>query len=131
MKAVLSSKRFLVDGSMAADITTSAVPTAQDDLAAMQFNYTGSSPVGNLKVQASLDYIQDENGNILNTGNWVDLYVSVNGAAPAINIAIPGATTPILIDLTIVSMPYVRAVYTRASGTGTMNGYVCKKRIGD
>ena len=130
MKTVLTQSQFLTSGDMSGSITTSAVPTAEQDLVAMQFNYTGS-PNGNLKVQASLDYAQDYLGNITNTGNWVDLYLSVNGAAPAVNIAIPTNTTPILVDLTVVSMPYVRAVYTRSSGTGTLNGFVCKKRIGD
>lgn len=125
-----STSHFWTDASLAASVTSSAVPTSQQDMTCLQFNYTGS-PVGNLKIQASLDYAQDQFGNITNSGNWFDLYLSVNGASPAVDMALGSLTSPLGVDISLISFPYIRAVYTRTSGSGTINGYAAKKRIGD
>lgn len=121
MKAVLAPKHFISAQSMGASFNTPAFDVTQADNIAIQLNYdTGSSPVGSFQAQVSLDQ-----------ANWVALPLSIGGAAAASTIPIPGSTSPILIDLFGNSYPYLRIVYTRTSGTATVDGYITYKRLGD
>ena len=83
-----------------------------------QVNWSGS-PSGTFSVQISADYSQDFQGNILNPGNWITLLSEV----------VPTATSPIYFDLTQLSAPWVRLIYTATSGTGLANAYVTAKEI--
>jgi hypothetical protein len=118
MKLVLKPVKFIAAQSMGADFTAALPSTLQVDLVGIQLNYTGS-PVGVIEVQGSLDNV-----------NFSSLYLNVNGN-PATNIAIPTNTSPIAIDLYGSAMPYLRIKYTRTSGTGSMDGFVTYKRLGD
>lgn len=128
MKNVLKPAHVVTAQSLGADYTSPALPVTQSDILGIQINYTGS-PVGSFKLQASLDHDQDAQGNIVNAGNWADVYATVNGTLSS-SIAIPASTSPILIDVYGPSMPYFRIVYTRTSGTGSADIYFGYKRIG-
>lgn len=128
MKTYLKPAHEIVAQSTAANFNSPAIPVPQADIVGLQVNYSGS-PAGTLKVQASLDHDQDPYGNILNAGNWADLYFSLNGVTTN-TITLPTATSPIFIDMSLGSMPFVRLSYT-GSGAGTLDCYVTYKRLGD
>lgn len=119
MKAVSAPNHLVVAQSIATTYTSPIITCLQDDVVGIQLNYTGS-PVGALAIQGSLDQT-----------NWAALPVSVNGGSAVLTIAIPGASSPILIDMASGSLPYLRVVYTASSGSGTLDMFVTSKRIGD
>ena len=117
--------QILTSGDMSTASFTSAVTNIQFlDNVGIQINYSGSSPVGNFNVQVSADYAQDSQGNVTNSGNWASIVI--NGSA---NIAVPGNSSPIYIDLNQLSAPWIRLSYTKVSGTGTANAFITAKEV--
>lgn len=129
MKTVLMPAHVLTAQSMASSFTTNAFVVEQADVVGIQMNYSGA-PVGSLALQGSIDHSQDQWGNITNAGNWTSLYVTVNGTLTNA-IAIPANTSPILIDTSLSSIPFLRLQYTATSGTGSADVYLTFKRLGD
>lgn len=113
--------QLITSGNMNASITSDAVYTQYQDNIGIQLNWTGV-PVGTFDVQISMDHHQDINGNITVAGNWTSLPLS-----PA--IAASGGADTAYIDLNQQSAPYFRVVYTRTSGTGTLNVFATAKGI--
>ncbi len=80
-------------------------------------NVTGT-PTGSLVLQVSNDHKEDSNGNILVAGNWVTVVTQ----------AISGANV-FGFDLNQLGAPWFRVMYTNASSTGTLNGFVSGKGL--
>lgn len=127
----LLSYKSITDGDMSLSSITSAVTNIQflDDIG-YQFNWTGS-PVGTISLQVSSDYAQDFLGNVTNAGNWIPLVFTYwNGTIFVTNTSLPTSVgSPIYVDLALLSSPWIRAVYSRTSGTGTLNSFVTAKEI--
>jgi hypothetical protein len=104
-------------------VLTSAVTSIQNlDNVGLQFSFTGT-PTGTFSVEVSVDYSQDDKGNVTNVGHWVALALS---PAPAAS----GAAASIYVDINQISAPWIRAKYTNISGSGTLNGFITAKRLG-
>lgn len=133
MKNTRQPFELVTSQSTAANFTSPTYEVLEIDIEAIQVNYTGS-PSGTFAVQGSCDYeaIQNPDGtfNVLNAGNWANLYFSVNGAAASASVAVPANPSPIIFDLFGTGVNYLRLVYT-GSGAGTFSAYVCGKRLGD
>lgn len=119
----------ITNGDMAQASITSAVTNIQylDDVG-LQFSWTGS-PVGNFQIQVSADYSQDAQGNVLDSGHWVPLLLSYwNGSAFVTSVDLPASLgSPYYLDLALLSAPWIRVVYTKSSGTGTLNSFITAK----
>lgn len=102
---------FPTAGDMSGNITTAAFPINQTFGWAAQFVYTGA-PVGDLKVQISCDPNLGPNSVPLPT-NWTDL-----GSA-SVSISASGDCA-FNVDLAFYS--WIRFVYTRTSGSGSITG---------
>jgi hypothetical protein len=89
------------------------------DLIGYQMNFTGT-PTGTFQVQISIDYAQDNNGNVTNPGNWDNMALSPTPVAA-------GASGIIYVDIIDTSAPWIRLQYTNASGTGTLNAFITAK----
>lgn len=112
-----------VSGDMStASITSLASKIEFMDNIGVQLSWTGS-PVGNFQIQVSVNHNQDINGNVITAGTWVPLLFS--GVA---NIA-SSVGSPIYIDLNQMSAPWIRVVYTKSSGSGTLTGHICGKEV--
>lgn len=112
----------ITSGDMSqASITSSVTNIQYLDNIGIQLNFTGV-PVGTFAVQVSADYLQDDYGNVQNAGNWIPLTLSPSPAAS-------GAAAQIYLDLNQLSAPWIRVVYTKTSGTGTLNGYITGKML--
>lgn len=107
--------------SMGATITGDPIEIKNQDNIGIQLHWTGT-PVGAFSIQISSNYRQDIEGNVQVTGNWVTLPLS-----PAITAA--GSADDAYIDLNQMSAMYMRIVYTRTSGTGTLDAYVVAKGV--
>lgn len=99
--------------SMATSITSSVLEIKEQDNVGIQMIWTGT-PTGTFSVQVSINYQRDINGNVTNAGTWTSIPLS-----PA--IAAAGSADNAYVDLNQLSAPYIRVVYTRSSGTGTLN----------
>lgn len=101
---------------------TSAVTNIQfHDNIGIELVWTGT-PTGSFAVQVSANYDQDQNGNVLNSGNWVSVTLS-----PTVSAA--GSADSAYIDLNQLSAPWIRVVYTKSGGTGTLNGWITGKTV--
>lgn len=112
----------IVNGDMSQTSVTSAVTCIQFlDNIGLQLNFTGV-PVGTFAVQVSADYAQDAMGNVTNAGNWIAITLPIPPAAS-------GSPDKIGIDLNQIAFPWIRVVYTKTSGTGTLNGFITGKML--
>lgn len=118
---VQKSFQLISSGNMASSITSSAQESQYQDNIAIQLIWTGS-PVGAFSIQVSVDYKEDAEKNIIVAGTWSTLTLS-NA------ITASGSGDNAYIDLNQLSAPYYRIVYTRTSGTGTLNAYVSSKGV--
>lgn len=83
-------------------------------------SWTGTTPVGVMSVQVSNTYTQNGDGSVRNPGNWTTLTLS----SPA---TVSGNTGNGFLDIDATGAFAIRLVYTRTSGTGTMNATLCAK----
>lgn len=93
--------------------TSSVVEILNLDNVYLQLDITGT-PTGSFDVQVSSNHNEDELGNVLNAGTWISLILT---PAPAV---VAGSPTDIGIDCNQLGAPYLRVVYTNASGTGAV-----------
>jgi len=122
----------IVNGDMSLASLTSKVSCIQylDDVG-IQFTWTGV-PVGNFQIQVSADFARDNTTNtVSNPGNWVPLLLSYwNGTAFVTSTTVPTSVgSPIYLDLALLSAPWIRAVYTKTSGTGSLNAVLTAKGL--
>lgn len=121
----------IVNGDMSTASITSLITNIQFlDNVGVQLNFSGA-PVGNFEVQVSADHAQDNEGNVTVAGSWAPIPLAYFlSPSMAVNIDIPTSVgSPIYLDLNQLSAPYIRVVYTRTSGTGTLNAYITCKTI--
>lgn len=101
------------------------------DTICYQLQWSGA-PVGSFKIQGSLDYNPGlpQSGGAANAGTWADLAIT----NPLTGVTASSFSTtlgsPILINLNQLGFPYIKVVYTNASSTGTLNGYLSAKSLG-
>lgn len=120
-KNTLRKYQTITNGSMAGSLTSTVTNIQFLDAIGVQFNFTGT-PTGSFQVQVSADYAQDDNGNVQVAGNWVNMTLS---PAPVAS----GSADSIYIDIRSTSAPWMRLVYTRSSGSGTLNAFITAKAI--
>lgn len=99
-----------------------AMRAALLDNMSFQATWSGSSPVGKLDVQVSNDH-QENGGVVMNAGTWVSIYAG--GTVPDVT----GNTGTLFLNLTGLSAAFVRVVYTKTSGTGTLQCYFNARSI--
>ena len=100
----------IIDASMGASVNSNVQEISECNCIAVQVIWSaGSNPIGSVKLQASLD-------NITFTDiSGTSLSVSGNSGSHFYNFDRPG-------------FPYLRVVYTRTAGSGTLNAKICGKR---
>lgn len=106
-----------------ATITSTVTILDQCSRLSYQASWSGSTPVGTLAVQFSNDYSVFPDGTVNNSGSWTTATLSVAGS-PASSVAVSGNTGTSFIDVWETSAYAVRLVYTKGSGTGTLNASI-------
>lgn len=100
---------------------TSAISNIQlTDNIGIQCNIVSADAAGTIAVQISADHQQDTEGNVTVAGTWTTITSQVIAA---------GAPSPIYFDLNQLSAPWLRTIYTRTSGTGTLTILVTGKML--
>jgi hypothetical protein len=121
------SSRFFLEpysvissGDMSGNITSSVTIINRIPNLSYSVSWTGSSPVGVITVEESNDYSLNPDGSVRNAGIWNTMTLS--GAA-----AVSGNSDHGIIKLSQVPSFAIRLVYTRTSGTGTLNAIITGK----
>ena len=89
----------------------------------VQANIVSGTPTGTFIPQVSADYLQDNEGNVLNAGNWVSLSSQYQQAITA------GEPSNTYFDLTQLSSPWFRLQYVNSSGSGVVTALITAKMI--
>ena len=117
----LSPHSVITNGDMSAASITSEVTIIQKlSLASYGVSWTGTSPVGVITVQVSNDYSQNADGSVKNAGTWNTLNLSATA-----NVS--GNTGNGFIDIDSIAGYAIRLIYTKTSGTGTLQAIVSGK----
>lgn len=112
----------IVNGDMSLTSITSKITNLQFlDNVGLQLVFTGS-PTGTFDVEVSASYEQDSLGNVINAGTWTPITLSPVPEAT-------GSAGNIYIDINQTSSPWIRVVYTKGSGSGTLNSFITAKAV--
>jgi len=123
-KTFIKPFKVLASGDMSQTSLTSEITSIQGvDNIAYQFVFTGT-PTGTFTIEVSADYAPGTgpNSEPANSGHWDTLPIT-----PAL-VAV-GADGSVFVDLNQMGAPYIRAVYTKTSGTGSLNIFITAKAI--
>lgn len=120
-KSGLLQFQSLSSVSMAGTVVSSVTNIVYLDNIGVQFNFTGNA-TGNFAVQISADYKQDNNGNVLNPGSWVNMDLDPAPAAA-------GVADNIYVDIIGTSAPWMRFQYSHGSGSGVLSAWVTAKMV--
>lgn len=114
-RPIFSVHSVITDGNMAASITSQVTVISNLSQISYDISWSGSTPVGTCTVEVSNTYSQNGDGSVRNAGNWTALPLSG---------AVTGNTGTGFIDIDAIAAQAIRLVYTRVSGTGTMQASV-------
>lgn len=118
-KNALTPFQLIVAQSMAGDVTSSPTNVQWLDNVSIQLNFSGT-PTGTFSVQGSLDYkAYPLTGVQESAGNWITITTA----------SASGAAGNVLFDLNQLSFPWVRVIYTRSGGSGTLDGFISAKAV--
>lgn len=120
-KNQLSKFKIVSAGDMSQATVTSTVVNIQGlDNIGIQVNILTGTANGTLSVQTSIDHAE---GTAVATGNWVSLPSTYTQTIAS------GSPANVIWDLNQISAPFIRLLYTKTSGTGTFDAFVCGKMI--
>lgn len=119
VKNFLPQFQIITAGDMSlASLTSQAVDIRYLDNISIQIIMSGA-PVGTWAIQGSVSHLVSSPSNtVTSQGTWT-----------TITTAAVSAAGDLLIDLNQASYPWIRLVYTKASGTGTANAFISAKAV--
>ena len=116
----ITPEQVITDGDMSHATVASAVTIVQSIPAiAYTFQWTGT-PTGSFSVQISNDYSLYPNGTVNNPGTWTTL--PLGGTSTVSGDDGSGA-----FDIRETGFYAIQLIYTKGSGSGTLNAYVAGK----
>lgn len=110
----------MTNQSMASSIISEVTIVQNLSMLSYDVSWTGTAPVGVMSVQVSNSYSINGDGSVRNAGSWTTLTLN----SPT-NVS--GSTGNGFIDIDATGTYAIRLVYTRTSGTGTMNAILNAK----
>lgn len=114
----------ILAGDMSLTSVTSLVTVIPKiSLVSYSYSWSGSSPVGTITIQVSNDYSLTATGAVNNAGTWTSIYFEQGGSLVN-SISVSGDTGTAYADMGLISAYAIRTVYTKGSGTGTLQSYV-------
>ena len=120
-------EQVITSGDMsAASITSSVTLLPSLSLGTYSYSWAGTSPVGNIAIQISDDYSVFPNGAVNNAGTWNTAYVVLNGSSTVNAIPVSGNTGNGIVEWSTGAYA-IRTVYTKTSGTGTLQSFITAK----
>lgn len=104
-----------------ASLTSTIVNIQYLDNICISFVFSGS-PVGTFSIEGSNTYNQTPEGSITSVGTWTPIVLNPVAIAA-------GTSGSVLLDLNQLSFPWIRAIYTKTSGTGTLTATISGKML--
>lgn len=126
----LKQYNSIANGDMSGSLISAVTDIQFLDDIGIQLNFTGS-PVGTFSVQVSSNHFNATTLQPLVAGTWASIPVTYwDGAAFVTSTTIPTSVgSPIILDLNQLGSTYLRVIYTRASGTGSLTAVVTGKGV--
>ncbi len=122
-KNALTKYQIVTAGDQSQATVASTVTTIEFmDNIGIQVNILTGTASGTFDVQVSADHVEI-NGNVKTIGNWISI------GSPYTATVTSGSPANIYFDLNQLSSPYVRLLWTKSSGTGTFDAFICGKMI--
>jgi len=110
----------ILNGDMSQATLTSDVTIIQKvSMMSYGYSWAGSTPVGTISVEVSNDYALNADGTVKNAGTWNVLVLNVGGS-PVTSVSVSGNTGNGFIDIDQLGAYAIRTIYTKGSGTGTL-----------
>jgi hypothetical protein len=124
----LAPNPVITNGDMSQASLTSAVTILSNkSMISYGISWSGAAPVGSIAVQASNDYALGPDGRtVVNPGTWTALTFS-SGGSNVSSLPVSGSPGTGFIDIDMLSAYATRLVYTRTSGTGSLQVIVVSK----
>ncbi len=119
-RPILSPHPVIVDGDMSGNITSEVTIIQNISEFSYDISWTGTTPIGVMSVEATNTYTQNADGTVRDAGNWNPIPLNTT---PAVS----DNTGNGFIEIDSQAGYAVRLVYTRTSGTGTMQAVICGK----
>lgn len=114
------------NGNMSGSITSGVTIIQKISMLSYSYSWSGSSPVGTISVEISNDYSLDGNGQVKNAGTWTTIpFIDANGDTVT-SFDVSGNTGNGQVDIETAAYA-VRTLYTRTSGSGTLQCLACGK----
>lgn len=111
----------ITNGDMSGSLTSAVTIIQKLSMLSYDIAWSaGSTPVGVITVQVSNTYTQDGSGVVVNAGNWSTLVLS-----SPLNVS--GNSGTLFVDIDQIGAYAMRLVYTRTSGSGTLNVTIAGK----
>lgn len=104
----------ITSGDMSGSLTSKVTIIQKLSMISYDISWSGTAPVGVITVQVSNSYAQNEDGTVKTAGSWTTLTLS-----STTNVS--GATGNGFIDVDATAGYAIRLVYTRTSGSGSLN----------
>lgn len=115
------------NGDMSGSITSAPTILQSLTVGTYAYSWAGSSPVGGISVEISNDYKLSADGiTVANSGTWTAVYFTLNGSTVVNSAPLSGNTGNGVIEWSTGAYA-IRTVYTRVSGTGTLQSVICGK----
>lgn len=119
-RPLLKPHAVITNGGMSGSITSEPTIVQMLSLVSYTISWSGSTPSGVITVQVSNDYSVNADGSVKNAGTWSTLDLSDTAT-------VSGNTGTGAIAISLIEFYAIRLVYTRTSGTGTMQAVVVGK----
>jgi hypothetical protein len=121
-----AKQQVIVNGNMAGSLTSQVTLIPKLSMVTYAFSWSGSSPVGTVTCSVSNDYAVDAEGNVSNAGTWNILPFTDSTGTTVTSFALSGGSGVGFLE--VVTGAYaIRTVYTRTSGTGTLQATLNSK----
>lgn len=119
-RPILAPHSVVTNASMGSSVTSAVTIIQMLSMISYQIIWTsGSTPIGVVTVQVSNNYELNKDGTVRNAGTWT----TIDGISEAIS----GNSGSGFIDIDQHAGYAMRLVYTRTSGSGTLNVVVVGK----
>lgn len=116
-RPILAPFPVITNGDMAGNITSLVTVIQNTSMVSYDISWTGITPVGVMSVQVSNTYSQNADGTVRTPGDWTDVPLS---PTPSVS----GSPGNGHIEILVIASFAIRLIYTRTSGTGTMQAVI-------
>lgn len=125
-KNVLRQYRALTNASMATDLASPTTDISWLDNVSVHIKI-GAGATGEFFIQGSNVYDDTTRGPT--TSDWVTIGPWLDAAGDVITLTTSGSAGSYLCNGAMFAFQFLRVIYTRTSGSGTVNVWICGKEV--